>query len=659
MAWSPLYDVLLPMLVLSFALVGALIASHQPSNWIGWICLAMACLAGADALFVVYSLAALLSPTSHLAGGLWTLWVVQWIWLPLDGLGFVFLPAFFPTGRLVSSSWRPVLWLGALSVSITMLVAAVYPVMGLGVGGPSCVWSAAIPGPCHTFHNPFPIYLPKPVLDRMVQVCGGLESSAVICAVASLYVRYRRGNSEVRAQLKWLTSAFAVCALAAAGLFVSGTLFHVEAPALWIVLTASFVGVPLSIGFAILKYRIYDIDLIISKSLVYGTLAAFIGAVYVAIVVGLGTLIGTRGQPNLGLSIVATAVVAVAFQPIRERAQRIANRLVYGERASPYEVMAEFASRMAGVVSLDELLPRIAEAAAQGVGASYARVGLVLSSGVQQIARWPDPSPEEQTSFSLPVVYGREELGEIAVAKQPIQSLTPGERKLLADLAAQAGLALHNVQLAMELQGSVNRISAQAAAIRASRQRIVAAQDSQRRRLEHTIHQGVEPQLVALRAELARVEQSMASDPQTAAQLLDQLAAGANATLEELRDVARGVYPPLLSERGLGVALSAQIQKLQLPVVLSSEGLDRYPVEVEAAAYFSCMEALHSADPPVSIRLSSGDGALEFTIRAGRVDLDGRSQEIEDRIEALGGQVAISDQQLTCRIPVRLGQPAL
>src|SRR6202040_3492891 len=148
-------------------------------------------------------------------------------------------------------------------------------------------------------------------------------------------------------------------------------------------------ALPISIAIAMLKYRLYDIDLVINKSLVFGALAVFITAVYVAIVVGIGAFAGSAGRPNLALSIVATAIVAVAFQPVRERVQRIANRLVYGKRATPYEVMAAFSERMAGALSADDVLPSMAEAAVRGIGAKAARVRLILSDRSERRVSWP------------------------------------------------------------------------------------------------------------------------------------------------------------------------------------------------------------------------------------------------------------------------------
>src|SRR5207248_3305696 len=195
---------------------------------------------------------------------------------------------------------------------------------------------------------------------------------AAVASVVSLVIRYRRSRDLEREQMKWLLYAAGLILLsivaqapitAALGSGMYGT--NVSNA----VTSFAFVFIPLAIGIAVLRYRLYDIDVVINRTLVYGLLAAFITAVYVGIVVGIGAALGGGTRPNLLLSIVATAVVAVAFQPVREWTRRMANRLVYGRRATPYEVMAGFADRMADTLSVDEALPRTAEGAARGVGA--------------------------------------------------------------------------------------------------------------------------------------------------------------------------------------------------------------------------------------------------------------------------------------------------
>src|SRR5262249_36793306 len=205
--------------------------------------------------------------------------------------------------------------------------------------------------------------------------------------------------------------------------------------------------IPIAAGIAILKYHLYDIDVVISKAVLSALLALFIAAVYVAIVVGVGTVFGTTSSPALALA--ATVVVAVLFQPARSRASRLANRLVYGERATPYEVMAGFSERVADTGSTDQVLPEMAEAAGRGVGAVQAIVRVRLPAGLERVERWPAAAPSDRAGdpWTVAITYQGETVGDLTVTKPANDPLVPAEKELLGDLGAQAGLALHNVRL--------------------------------------------------------------------------------------------------------------------------------------------------------------------------------------------------------------------
>src|SRR5207302_3160638 len=295
-------------------------------------------------------------------------------------------------------------------------------------------------------------------------------------------------------QFKWVAYAASIWAV--------GLVASVAAPAELKVLAqfgqfVTMAGLLGAVAIAVLKHRLYDVDLVINRTLVYGSLAAMITVVYVVLVVGLGILIGTRGEPSLGLSVLATAAVAVAFQPVRDRVQRFANQLVYGHRASPYEVLSECSRRMAEALSMDEVLPRMAEAAARGVGGPSARVRVFVPGGADRVVAWPVESHTSSFDRTELVLHQGEPVGEIAVAKLRGESVTLGEAALLTDLAGQAGPALSNIRLTLELEGRLRELAAQADELRASRQRIVAAQDAERRQLERDIHDGTPQHLVA------------------------------------------------------------------------------------------------------------------------------------------------------------------
>ncbi|HEV3232135.1 MAG TPA: GAF domain-containing sensor histidine kinase [Candidatus Dormibacteraeota bacterium] len=422
----------------------------------------------------------------------------------------------------------------------------------------------------------------------------------------------------------------------------------------------AFGSLPVCMAVAVLKYRLYDLDLVVSRSLAYAALAAFISAVYVAIVVGLGSLVGSGARPNLVLSIVATAIVAVGFQPAQERLQRIANRLVYGRRATPYEVLSEFSGRVAETYAAEEVLPRMARVLQEGTGAEHATVwrrsGAWLAPaatspesvvGYEPLAVSDGALPEiAGAARSVPVRYGDELLGALTVTKRAGESLAPIEEKLLGDLAHQAGLVLRNVGLTADLTARLDDL-------RASRQRLVAARDQERRRLERDLHDGAQQHLVALKVKLSLAEALARKDPESARATLQQLKADADEALETLRDLARGIYPPLLADKGLEAALQAQARKATVPVTVEAAGIGRFSQEVEAAVYFSCLEALQNVQKyagasHAGIRLMAVDGWLSFEVRDDGRGFDPDSAgggtgltNIADRLDALGGALTL------------------
>jgi signal transduction histidine kinase len=417
---------------------------------------------------------------------------------------------------------------------------------------------------------------------------------------------------------------------------------------------AGFGLIPIAIGVSVLRYRLFEIDVVINRALLFGALAVFITAVYIAIVVGVGALVGSQSNPLLSAS--AAAIVALAFQPARRRAQRFADRLVYGKRATPYEVLSEFSDRLGYAYAADELLPRMARALADGTGAARGDVWIRVGEELRAEATWP-PGEEEvsaipaaanaegsvtATSMLEPVRHQGELLGALSIKKKPGESITVTEEKLVRDLAAQAGLVMRNARLIEEL--------------RASRQRLVAAQDEERRRLERNIHDGAQQQLVALTVK-ARLAQTLTErDPDRAHEIMAELQTDANDALENLRDLARGVYPPLLADKGLVAALEAQARKATVPTTVEANGVGRFTQDVEATVYFCTLEALqnvakYAEATRATVRLLNGAAGLSFQVMDDGIGFDTSSasygtglQGIADRLAALGGVLEISSR---------------
>jgi signal transduction histidine kinase len=477
-------------------------------------------------------------------------------------------------------------------------------------------------------------------------------------SVTSMVLRFRRSQGPERQQIRWF--AFAVVYLLV-GTTASEVLYAlgIENWLLDTLLAAvAFLALPVAVGVAVLRYRLYDLDVVIRKTLLYGFLVALATIVYVVVVVGFGTLVG-RESPFL--TMVAAVIVAVGFQPARARLTRLANHLVYGRRATPYEVLSEFSERVGEAYAADDVLPRMARVVAEGVNAEHADVWLKIGDELRVSASWPAdgggrvtrlPLPNgamptiEGAHIASPVEHRGELLGALAVTKPPAEPLSPNDVKLVEDLASQAGLVLRNVRLTEELRARLEDL-------KAAQKRIVAAQDEARRRLERNIHDGAQQQLVAL-AVKARLARGLTDkDPARATELLAQLEADTTIALDNLRDLARGIYPPLLADEGLRVAVEAHARKVLLPVEVDADGLGRFPQDVEVAVYFSVLEALqnvtkHARASAVRVVLRHDDGRLTFEVvddgpgfESSAIGYGSGLQGISDRLEALDGVLEV------------------
>jgi signal transduction histidine kinase len=618
--------------------VGAVIASRRPSNPIGWILCGMGLLAGMIAAAVEYARWALIQESGGPPGGLYAAWIVEWIWIPLLAC-FALIAAIFPDGRFLSRRWR---WVTLVAFAATIIPTA------LNLLIPRFTTFAG-------FDNPLGVR-GKVVADAAGASLQLLIPMLVVGAAATVR-RFRRSRGDERQQLKWLALANGLVALTFG---VYGTLVVVQGttsptgPGLhWLeyLIVIAFLAVPVAIGFGVLKYRLYDIDVVITKTVVYGVLAAFITGIYLLVVVAVGSLTGYASNPVL--SAIAAAIVALAFQPLRRRAQRLANRIVYGKRATPYEVLSELSSRFASEYSIDEALPRLSRVTGEAVGAERATVWLQSDGVLRSASSWPSQDGPIATIWmdggrlpgfgpretAFPVRHRGDVLGAISVVMPHDEPLGPNEAKLLEDVAAQAGLVVRNVRLFDEL--------------RESRRRIVTAQDERARTLERNIHDGAQQQLVALAVKQRLVESLVGRDDDRARAMLEELQTDATEALENLRDLARGIYPPLLADQGLPAALEAQARKAAVPTHVDADGIGRYAQDVEAAIYFSCLEALqntakyaHASAASISLRLV--DGELRFEVRDDGQGFDtavvthgAGMHGIVDRLDAIGGRVEI------------------
>ncbi len=622
---------------MGMGVVGALSLSRAPGNRIGALLLWVAVSVGAAFTTAVCS-TYLFEHGDRTAAG-WVGWLGNTLWaLSLFPL-LVLLPLWFPDGKPVSTRWRSVSWVGiALSVAAFLTLGFALPTQPVSVDAAGN--DIEIANPLHV-----------PALETIEWLAWALWPALLalfVLAIASMFIRFRRSTGAERQQLKWF--AFA-CTLLAGYFVVSATLEAVgisEGPIGQIVSGLVFAGIPVAVGIAILQYRLWDLDVVVKKAVVAATLVVLAVAVYAGAVALLASLTADRG--NTGPLFVVALALGIAFRPVMRVARRFADRLVYGKRATPYEVLAEFSDRMGTSFATEDVLPRMAQVLGEGTGAETARVWLFVGGELHPAAAWPpDASPAQPvrrigTGFDIPgeaMTEVRERgqlLGALSVRMPASDPMSPSKDKLVRDLAAQAGMVLRNVRLVEDL--------------RTSRQRLVAAQDEERRRLERNIHDGAQQQLVALAVKARLAGQLAERDPAKTVELLGQIEAETQSALEDLRDLARGIYPPLLADRGLVAAIEAQSRKSHLEVKVDAGDLGRVPADLEATVYFCTLEALQNVakyagvDRSV-IRLARSNGSLSFEV----VD-DGRGfdpgsvggsglQGMADRLAAVGGSLDV------------------
>ena len=445
---------------------------------------------------------------------------------------------------------------------------------------------------------------------------------------------------------------------------------------------------PVASAIAIFKYRLYDIDVVINKTVVFGALAAFITVVYVAIVVGLGAAIGAGANRTSACrswrrrsSRLRSSPSASASSTSRTACLRRPSNALRGA--------ADSVERVAGTYATEDLLPRIDRVIAEGTGAERAEVWLRIGEELVLSAAWPTDGIDRRVvaletgelpkldgaDRAVPVRYHEELLGAVAVTKPPGEALSPAEDKLLLDLSSQAGVVLSNVRLTADLEARLDQIARQAAELRASRQRIVAAQDAERRRLERNIHDGAQQHLVALAVKLRLARGLIRTDAARARAMLEELRGEIDLALDTLNALSLGIYPPLLEEQGIAAALAAQYLRTALPVHLDAEDLRRHPTRPRrpctSAASRPCRTPRSTRTPPRStIGLRDDDGALAFTVADDGIGFDPTSngagtglQGMRDRIAVLGGDIAIasspgSGTTIHGRIPVEERVPS-
>jgi signal transduction histidine kinase len=627
--------------VLGYVTLGALLASRTEGNPIGLLLILIGAgflLGGFTDEYLRYAIPRGMGDQPFTIVIAWlTNWVFSFVALPIPWILLL-----FPDGRLPSPRWRP--------VAIAILILEVMLVAGLILtpGEIDADYPGAVP------INPTGVEALEGVLGPLLSVAGFVLLALGFSTVVALILRFRRSRGEERQQMRWFVTAVALAALLLLFAIVTGWGLQEDETTLLndLVFFAFFIvlaiGLPAACAIAILRYRLYDLDLVVKKTALYTVVAVLLIAIFFVFAV----LVGQTFIEANPFAIIGSIAIGLLFWPVVRLARRIADRVVYGGRATPYEVLTEFSGRVGGSYASEDVLPRMARILSDAVGAREAIVWLHVGNELRPtgiaadgeppgaVALAGDGIPTLPADAAVEVRDQGELLGALSVSMPANDPINPSKERLVGDLASQAGLVLRNVRLIEEL--------------RASRQRLVAAQDQERRRLERNIHDGAQQQLVALTVKLRLLEQLAERDPGKAREMAEQIQADATGALDDLRDLARGIYPPLLADQGLPAALEAQARKSPVPVSVECEQLGRFSEDVEAAVYFSCLEALqnvakYAEASSVTIALARTDGILAFAVTDDGVGFDPASttqgtglQGIADRLDALGGTFAVT-----------------
>ena len=507
-----------------------------------------------------------------------------------------------------------------------------------------------------------------------------------LVGLPALHRSYRPSGGADRQRLQWLACGVAV---AAEIVLVIGALHAlVDWPEhAMVVAGAATLVIPACLAAGASSRLVTRVDRLLVHTVSLAGLTTVVLGVYLVIVLGLGQVPGQAERHLLVLSMAAAAVATVLYLPARARLADLANRLVYGDRTAPDEVLRTFGSRLTRAIPMDELLLQLAESLRKTMGLRRAEVWTGGAGALERAVSVPDQGPgalhigpkelpvvaragvsgnawlaiwlpallegrHDSQVRVAPATHAGDVLGLLLIERAPdADQLGEEEDRVLAELARQVGLALHNVQLDSALQASLDEVRRQAEELRASRARIVATADAERRKIERNLHDGAQQHLVALAVNLRLTKDVLADDPAAAAEMLEMLAGSVKDTIQELRDLAHGIYPPLLVDSGLSEALRAAANRSPLDVRVDVDGVGRHHAEVEAAVYFCCLEALqnaakHAPGATVELRVEVGGGTLRFEVSDDGPGFDPGAAagghgfvNMSDRLGAIGGSV--------------------
>lgn len=642
---------------LAFATIGLVILYTHSANRIGWLCSlgGLGLVIGADLeIYINCGLAA----RNTLPG----LPLVAWFYYTISPLLtilsiFILLPLWFPNGRFLTRRWR---WFG-------MTILVLMTIFSLAVAVTPDFRQDNSAGASISLVNPLGVaWLPS--------WWGAFFSSALnllfifgsLGAISSMILRLKRSFGEERQQMKlftyWTTAAilqlvvFELIVYRLAPRLV-GTAWYNPLLFLYnLVLMIVFLGFPLIIGIAIFKYRLYDIDILINRTLVYGGLSLGIVAVYGLVVGVTSVLFQSRG--NFLFALLATGLVAVLFQPVRDRLQRGVNRLMFGERDDPYAVLSKLVTQLQTTATPEAMLQTVVETIATMLKLPY--VAIELADERERLDGASTGKAVAKTN-EFPLRYQNETVGYLMVSpRSPGETFTEREQRLLADMAAQMGAVAYSVRLTVALQRS--------------REKLVLTREEERRRIRRDLHDGLGPTLASQTFALDAILDLLETDPKEATHLVQRLKSQNQETVADIRRLVYELRPPALDELGLAGALQAHVaqlnaqQSLQLRISAQPDPLPALPAAVEVAAYRIAIEAItnvvrHARARRCEVRLrleESSSSHLQVEVSDDGIGLPPVHRpgiglhSMRERAEELGGSLDVKNLAKGIRVMARL-----
>jgi signal transduction histidine kinase len=581
--------------------VGAVILSRQPMNRVGWLFCAFGMGAGLTAAAGQYARYALAVDGNALAAVAVVAWVNRWLWLVGMVLPAAILLVLFPTGQALSQRWRVFAWLESVGIMLVAIASAFTP--------------TALPN-LPEVANPFGLESASLVLDAILALSPLILVGGIAGGVASLVVRYRRARGDERQALKWFAYATALMVAAVSvrpllelfGIALSDTAILVTR----ILEAAAMACLPVGAAIAILRYRLWDIDLLINRTLAYGALTATVVGIYVLVLGYFGMVFQTRGDVA---SLLAAGIVAVLFQPLRLRLQRGVNHLLYGQRDEPYTVLARLGQRLEASLAPHAVLPAIVQTVREALKLPYLAIALQHDGKSAIAATTGVPS---SNLMRLPLLYQQEVVGELLLAPRARgETFSPADRQLLEDLGRQVGIVAHAVRLTADLQRA--------------RTRLVTAREEERRRLRRDLHDGLGPALSSVMLKLAAARHHLEADSAADA-LVAEARTDLRATLADVRRLVYELRPPALDQLGLVHAIHEQVERCraaELRVHLETpDRLPALPAAVEVAAFLIMQLAVEEAEPP---HVTAGDNTWSSDHLRIEICDDGRGLPVDGR----------------------------